>query len=182
MSERGSFVTEYIYCEKCFEVVRRILIAHSIMPTTIRGTIIAGIIGGLHSGEELEIFECFLIPDIEKEICHPIRIAVLAEEGKKIFTAIPNADHPKRYKSSFEKSKEHLYNKNVIDKLNQHIFELEKSLKLQERLLEIDNKIIDERNKLHSAIPECPVHGCECVPHAIEWVNRVKAFGKTIKE
>jgi hypothetical protein len=26
MSERGSFVTEYIYCDKCFHVVKKVLL------------------------------------------------------------------------------------------------------------------------------------------------------------
>lgn len=37
--------------------------------------------------------------------------------------------------------------------------------------IEADNKIIAERQRLLDAIPECPEHGCTCVPHAIEWVE-----------
>ncbi|MFC1879801.1 hypothetical protein ACFLZW_07795, partial [Chloroflexota bacterium] len=37
----------------------------------------------------------------------------------------------------------------------------------------IDNKIIAERSRLLSAIPACEHHGDECVPHAIEWVEKM---------
>lgn len=114
MSDRGSFVTEYIYCKKCFDAAKSILIRNEkyLNSTTTphwhskETPIIAGKIGGLYSGEELHIFEFEYIPKLEKLLCHEMRIAVLAEEGEKIFTVIPSADHPKRYKGDFEKSKE----------------------------------------------------------------------------
>jgi len=36
--------------------------------------------------------------------------------------------------------------------------------------IELDNKIIAERELLLSAIPECAAHG-KCVPYAIQWVK-----------
>lgn len=90
MSERGSFVTEYIYCKKCFEAVRMILIANALMPANISGKILADRISGLYPGEEIEVFENSIIPLIEEKICHPVRIAVLAEDGEKILTAVPS--------------------------------------------------------------------------------------------
>jgi hypothetical protein len=38
--------------------------------------------------------------------------------------------------------------------------------------LAVTNKLLDERNRLLDAIPECPQHGRQCVPHAIEWVQK----------
>lgn len=32
------------------------------------------------------------------------------------------------------------------------------------------DQIIETRNRLLKSIPPCPVHGDECVPHAMEWV------------
>ena len=101
MSERGSFTTEYIYCKDCFEAVRKILEKDdkylkgvqipmwSGNETGEELPIIAGKIGGLHSGEELETFEFELNQEIAKVICHPVRIAVLAESGERIFTIEP---------------------------------------------------------------------------------------------
>lgn len=116
MSDRGSFVTEYIYCDKCFDAVRKVLIGNEKylqsveIPHWDKGRtplpIIAGKIGGLYSREELDTFRDRFIPAIEKLICHEVRIAVLAEDGEEIFTAVPIADHPKQYKGDFEKSKE----------------------------------------------------------------------------
>ncbi len=33
-------------------------------------------------------------------------------------------------------------------------------------------KILSERMRVMEAIPACPVHGSQCVPHAIEWVTK----------
>jgi len=93
MSERGSFVTEFIYCPNCFEAIKPILIDDNkyLDSTTIKTRpIIAGKIGGLYAGEELHTFEFDLIPQLEKVICHKIRIAVLSDTGgNKIFIVRP---------------------------------------------------------------------------------------------
>jgi len=101
MSERGSFVTEYIYCGKCLEVAKSVLLKNE---KYLRGIvvpmwgenpgelpIIAGKIGGMYSGEELDIFEVEIAPALADVLCHPMRIAVLAEIGEQIFTVTPNA-------------------------------------------------------------------------------------------
>ena len=98
MSERGSFVTEYIYCDKCFDAVKKVLcgkdkfLCSTIIPSWCdqRLPIIAGKIGGAYTGEELVDMEMKYIPAIEKTICHNIRIAVLAESGERIFVAHPS--------------------------------------------------------------------------------------------
>jgi hypothetical protein len=98
MSERGSFVTEYIYCSKCLEAAKRVLIGRekylcSIeLPSWINDEtlpIIAGKIGGMSRGEELVEFECEIGAELEASICHPLRVAVLAEVGERIFTFEP---------------------------------------------------------------------------------------------
>ena len=33
---------------------------------------------------------------------------------------------------------------------------------------------IREKARLLAAIPECPVHGQDCVPHALDWINEQK--------
>ena len=97
MSERGSFVTEYIYCDKCLDAAWRILKGDSkyfksflvpgfgYMPSDF--PIIAGKIGGFYPGEELHTFEFEIIPKLEAVLCHPLRIAVIGEapNAHKIF-------------------------------------------------------------------------------------------------
>lgn len=46
--------------------------------------------------------------------------------------------------------------------------------KLREEL-DITDKLLAERERVLRAIPECPVHGAGCVPHALEWIERAKA-------
>ncbi len=39
--------------------------------------------------------------------------------------------------------------------------------------LELTEKILEQRQRVLDAIPECDVHG-ECVPHALEWIEKAK--------
>ena len=41
--------------------------------------------------------------------------------------------------------------------------------------LEVTDMILAEREKVLNAIPECPVHGSGCVPHALEWIDLAKS-------
>lgn len=43
-----------------------------------------------------------------------------------------------------------------------------------EQLAVAQGQLLDARNVLLRAIPGCKAHGDECVPHAIEWVERMK--------
>ena len=122
MSDKGSFVTEYIYCEKCFEAAKSILIGQNKYlnsatvphwnPNSEELPIIAGKIGGLYEGEEIHTFESEFISKLEKVICHNIRIAILAETGEMIITAMPTLAtieseahriQTRRFMGSFEK-------------------------------------------------------------------------------
>lgn len=104
MSERGSFVTQYVYCTKCFNSLIDVLLQNNcavcsrVAPTWEEPhehampylPIISGkISGGTTPGGELETMVECLLPEIEKRICHPVRIAVLAEEGERIYYAKP---------------------------------------------------------------------------------------------
>lgn len=99
MGQRGSFVTEYIYCHHCLDAALRVLIAQerrlcSIqIPGWVGGTelpIIAGKIGGSYAGEEFDAFEEFLIPKLELTLCHPLRIGVFSEDNHKVFVCEPS--------------------------------------------------------------------------------------------
>lgn len=40
--------------------------------------------------------------------------------------------------------------------------------------LDVTGLLLDTRNKVLDAIPECPDHGSQCVPHALEWIENVQ--------
>jgi len=40
--------------------------------------------------------------------------------------------------------------------------------------LEVDEQLLRARDSVLNAIPECPAHGPQCVPHALEWVANVQ--------
>lgn len=103
MSERGSFVTEYIYCQKCLEVAKEVLLRRhkdlcsTVLPSWtedgVQLPIIAGKIGGSYRGEELYDFAGEFTYQLEEKLCHQLRVAVLAEEGSRIFTIEPDPTH-----------------------------------------------------------------------------------------
>jgi len=55
---------------------------------------------------------------------------------------------------------------NTIDELKKEIKELKEEL-------EVTDSILNERQKLLDAIPECPTHG-KCMPHALDWIKKMK--------
>lgn len=103
MSERGSFVTEYIGCPKCWAAARQLLLVDTEHDKFFRAfesgpvdgkplPIIAGKIGGLYFGEELVDFESHYAPALAAVICHPLRVAVLSDTGgERFFNVAPAA-------------------------------------------------------------------------------------------
>lgn len=102
MSERGSFVTEYIYCQKCFSAAKDVLLGDSkflcsqtiisweVHPQPTEMPIIAGKVGGCGAGDEVRLFENELIPVLEQKICHDLRIVVIPDSGNvALLTAKP---------------------------------------------------------------------------------------------
>lgn len=95
MSERGSFVTEYIYCQKCLEAAKLALLGKEkyLCSQQIRTweevgdylPIIAGKLGGLHAGEEVKILRNALLTAKQKP-CHDTRIAVICDSFPNVYT------------------------------------------------------------------------------------------------
>lgn len=48
--------------------------------------------------------------------------------------------------------------------------QLQSCIEALEKEVEVDEKLLAERDRLLDAIPACEAHGNQCVPHAIEWV------------
>lgn len=89
MSYRGSFSTEYIYCRECFDVINDILDGVSPEENGKKLPILCGKVGSSYIGGEVQDFED-VAARIEGEICHPVRISVIAEIGEKIFFIEPS--------------------------------------------------------------------------------------------
>lgn len=102
MSERGSFVTEYIYCNTCFIEAARVLLQKNkgLCSTTVPTwtgdqnplPIIAGKLGDTYPGGELNTFEDDLAQRLARVLCHPLRVAVLAEKGEQMYRVIPGQE------------------------------------------------------------------------------------------
>lgn len=59
--------------------------------------------------------------------------------------------------------------------------DLETMTELREHITTLE-QIFAERQRVMEAIPECPVHGSECVPHALEWIKQQRDSEKSEKE
>ena len=110
MSERGSFTTEYVYCRKCFKAIQPILLGNGkwlcsrVCPAywdkednelgdDFFIPIISGKIGGNYPRNEFVDFLTDYGPRVEEVICHPLRIAVLADNGRsELYTFKPGGD------------------------------------------------------------------------------------------
>ena len=46
--------------------------------------------------------------------------------------------------------------------------------------LDVTEKLLNERQRVLDAIPECPAHG-SCVPNAIEWVEKHKKISSPLR-
>ena len=98
MSDRGCWMTEFIYCPKCREIVRGVLSDILLEPVHIitqgpdseMGSL-HGRVSGLYPGEEIDVFENEIIPALEGRVCHPVRLVVIAEsvDLAKTFKAGP---------------------------------------------------------------------------------------------
>ena len=96
MSERGSFVTEFIYCWECFGKMQDILCVkeeskflcgHVLTVNNIPTHVIAGRIGGLYIGEEIDVFR-YRIFTSENSPCHIVRIAIISDNGGVAFIQV----------------------------------------------------------------------------------------------
>jgi hypothetical protein len=101
VSERGSFVTEYIYCPQCLEAAKAVLLSNEkylcscVLPSwegpDLQLPIIAGKIGGLYKSQEIVDFESDYAVRLARTICHPMRVVVLADSGDaKCFCITPD--------------------------------------------------------------------------------------------
>lgn len=95
VSDRGSFVTEFIYCKDCLKAARKVLIGEDkyLCSEQIKELpIIAGKIGALNDCV-LE-FGMHYVPDLEKVICHPLRVGVIGDgfSEAKLFTINPTKE------------------------------------------------------------------------------------------
>jgi hypothetical protein len=50
----------------------------------------------------------------------------------------------------------------------------EENERLKEELA-VTDKLLEQRNHVLRAIPECQDHGDQCIPHALEWIEKMKA-------
>lgn len=57
---------------------------------------------------------------------------------------------------------------------NSSLIELEHKLGATQKDLQVTERLLNERQRLLDAIPECAAHG-KCVPHALEWIEKAKA-------
>jgi hypothetical protein len=82
MSERGSIVTEFIYCSKCLEKVKTTLESSEDFQevTLISNSIIAAKIHPQWPGGEFTILD--ILFDADNAPCHDVRFAIHSDNGR----------------------------------------------------------------------------------------------------
>ena len=112
----------------------------------------------------------------EKELFERLEKAindVKREEIIKKYAAIDRDDlgvkEPERY---FHFDKEILEKYPHLPIYNQE--QLNKMMEDVKHELKVTEKLLIERQRVLDAIPDCPTHGGNCVPHAIEWIEKQK--------
>lgn len=75
MSNRSSFVTEFIYCEECLNILDQEINKNKHIHAQRQGSIISGTFKGIGSDD-------FMLHEIADKIklCHAVRIAVITED------------------------------------------------------------------------------------------------------
>lgn len=67
------------------------------------------------------------------------------------------------------------------DRLYEHRLELEQEIAELKAEIATDERLLEGRETLLDAIPECPLHG-PCIPHALDWIKGVKAAEAKLEE
>jgi hypothetical protein len=57
--------------------------------------------------------------------------------------------------------------------VEKYMDELERQNKELKKEIKVTDKLLEERQKVLDAIPECKTHG-SCVPNALEWIEEMK--------
>lgn len=97
MSQRGSFVSEYVYCRECFNKLKEVLLDNdkyctslvipSSFPDDDELTIIAGKVGSTwDGGEVVEIKE--RLANIAPDRCHAMTVVVLPEGNPPVIIVV----------------------------------------------------------------------------------------------
>ena len=95
MSERGSFVTQYMYCDKCWGRLEKVLCTgHKYLDgkSINDNTIIAGRLGSCGPGSDIVMFKYELF-NKENAPCHPIKVALIPDSmNAEIVVVKPDGD------------------------------------------------------------------------------------------
>ncbi|KKN36011.1 hypothetical protein LCGC14_0777880 [marine sediment metagenome] len=66
--------------------------------------------------------------------------------------------------------------------LKLEIKRLKDEIKITENWLMTSNNLLEEQYRVMDEIPACSVHGNRCIPHAVEWLSRIRTLGQIIYE
>ena len=49
------------------------------------------------------------------------------------------------------------------------------------KALETDEQLLDRRNQVIDAIPPCPEHGPQCLPHCLDWLEDIQTENRRLR-
>lgn len=93
MSERGTYCTQYIHCNRCAAAVAKSMVGEpweGAVASVANGRAFMAHIRASHPGGEIEQVED-VAGQISKLVCHPVRLMVLTDSGvSAVVTALAN--------------------------------------------------------------------------------------------
>lgn len=94
MSERGTFVTEWMYCEACREQALRVLSGIPDLDVIHGHSVIAGRVSSSFVGGEVHVIEFDAAKELSSVLCHPLRISVLCDDATSDRVVVIRPDQP----------------------------------------------------------------------------------------
>ena len=93
---------------------------------------------------------------------HLNEVVRLREENERLLAAINGCDAGYRLKDA------------KIDELEAELERMREGIAIMKETHRATSGLLEQRQRVLNAIPDCPTHGANCVPHAIEWIHQAK--------
>jgi hypothetical protein len=91
MSERATYITNYIFCRKCLTELESVLPLNQRWKDSHDFGYISGILKAYYPGEEYQLFEeTYLDELILRNLCHEIQIALIPEDSNPTIYLLNN--------------------------------------------------------------------------------------------
>ena len=68
----------------------------------------------------------------------------------------------------------------LLASLSERVERLTKENEELKAEMRVSDELLEDRNRILKSIPPCEAHGDQCIPHAMEWIQKVKTLAKIV--